>query len=254
MLLAQMIRDLRQGHGWSQDDLSRRLENSAGTPVGSLGRERISRWERLDPSGVIPGRHWLEHLSCVLDVPVETLREAASLSRMKRRQVLGLAALTATHGVLASRVTTGIAGGDHVSLMTTQTTHMTDLVVADQVGRAEITKLRRWLRDGSEPVLRVNAAGILAKIPSQGEAPLVARALTHDEDARHLYMTAVTARVTGLTWVAAGRLARDPLCMPRKADFLASRFASEVTNPRDAGARWCSAVMLRDLSPLVGRA
>ncbi|WP_157128898.1 hypothetical protein [Nocardia amamiensis] len=33
----------------------------------------------------------------------------------------------------------------------------------------------------------------------------------------------------------------------------AQRFAAEALNPSDAGARWCSAVMLSKLSPLLGK-
>lgn len=131
---------------------------------------------------------------------------------------------------------------------------MTDLIVADQVRRPEIIRLRRWMREGSEPVLRVNATGILAKIAGQDEAARVVRTLEHDEETRHLYMTAVTARVAGLDWESARRLVLDPQGMPKRANLLASRFAREATNPRDAGARWCSAFMLKDISPLVGRA
>jgi hypothetical protein len=172
---------------------------------------------------------------------------------MKRRSFMSLTALAAAHGKLASDATTSIAGGDHLSLAAAQTTHGTDLVIASQLDRASTTKLRRWMRDGSEPVLRVNAAGILAKIPGQYESDTVIKMLSHDAEIRNLYLTAVTARVCGLEWEVAELLARNPRSMVRKAHFLAARFADEVTNPRDVGARWCSAVMLRDLSPLLGR-
>jgi hypothetical protein len=66
-------------------------------------------------------------------------------------------------------------------------------------------------------------------------------------------MTAVTARTCGLDWQTAGRLAADPQTAHARAPFIAARLADEVTNPRDAGARWCAAVMLRDISPLLGK-
>ena len=36
--------------------------------------------------------------------------------------------------------------------------------------RGTVAHLRRWMDDGNNPVLRVNAAGILAKVPGQVEA------------------------------------------------------------------------------------
>ncbi|GGO88597.1 hypothetical protein GCM10012280_29800 [Wenjunlia tyrosinilytica] len=166
---------------------------------------------------------------------------------------MSLTALTATHGKLATDVNASIAGGDVGPLTTVQTTHATDLVIATMVDPPSTAKLRGWMYDGADPVLRVNAAGILAKRPGQAQADDVTTALANDPSARHLYITAVAARVCGLDWATASHLAADPRCMPERASFLAARFAEEVTNVRDAGARWCSAVMLRDLSPLLGR-
>ena len=166
---------------------------------------------------------------------------------------MGLTALVATHGKAVSEVTACIAGGDFGSLATVQTTHSTDLAITSMIDRPSTVKLRHWMHGGADPVLRVNAAGILAKVPGQDPADEVTKALAHDPETRHLYMTAVTSRVCGLDWTAARRLAKNPRSMPQKAPFLAARFAEEVTNSSDAGARWCSAVMLRDLSPLLGR-
>jgi hypothetical protein len=109
------------------------------------------------------------------------------------------------------------------------------------------------MADGTDPVLRVNAAGILAKVPGQGPAREVATVLAGDDETRRLYLTAVLSRVCVLDWQTAGRLAADPMAVsPGKAAFVAARLAGEVLNPRDAGARWCSAALLRDLSPLLG--
>lgn len=100
-------------------------------------------------------------------------------------------------------------------------------------------------------MLRVNAAGIIAKMPGQHGAIDVTHVLLNDHEVRQLYMTAVTARVCGFGWDTAERLSKDPYSVPDKASFLAARFADEATNPRDVGARWCSAVILRDISLLV---
>ena len=73
--------------------------------------------------------------------------------------------------------------------------------------------------------------------------------LEHDDSVRKLYTTAVLARVCALDWTVAGRIAADPFAFPKKSAYLARRLAHEVLNPQDAGARWVSATLLRDLSP-----
>ncbi|MBI3687072.1 MAG: helix-turn-helix transcriptional regulator [Actinobacteria bacterium] len=247
MSLGALIRDLRKARGWSQSELARRLAETSGRP--SLTREEISRWERAT---VIPGPYWLSHLSTVLGAPADLLAEEARLSRVNRRTFLSLATLTAVHGKLATEMAAGIAGRDPGPLTSVQTTHGTDMVIASMVDRSSATRLRRWMRDGAEPVLRVNAAGILAKLPDQHAAMDVALMLTHDEQARQLYQTAVLSRVCALDWQTARCVAAQPTTLPvKKIAFVATRLAGEVLNPRDAGARWCSAAMLRDLSPLL---
>ncbi|MBV6697802.1 hypothetical protein [Kitasatospora aureofaciens] len=170
---------------------------------------------------------------------------------MNRRAFLSLSALVATHGKLAGELTASIAGGDSGPLMTVQTTHATDLVIASLADLGTASRLRGWMHDGDSALLRVNAAGILAKRPGQEAAADVARVLAHDQEVRHLYSTAVLARVGGLEWDMAGSLAADLRITGPRAQFLAARLAAESLNPRDAGARWCSAAMLRDLTPLL---
>ena len=78
--------------------------------------------------------------------------------------------------------------------------------------------------------------------------------LANDPATCRLYKTAVIARVGALPWATASKLASGQIHPSTKqADFLAKRFAHEVLNPRDAGARWCSAALLQDLSPRIGR-
>lgn len=247
--IGQMIKDLREAKGLSQGELAKKLYEASGC---AIGREKISRWERVE-RGVIPSNFWLEHLAHCLDTTFSVLEYEASVSRVNRRRFVQLSALTAAHGGLAGEMISSIAASDTGPLTTTQTTHGTDLVIASLADAACIRRLRRWMAGASQPVLRVNSAGILAKVPGQDHAAEVCRVLAGDAEARHLYMTAVTARVCGLDWATASRLATDPLSLPGRATFLARRFSDEVTNPRDAGARWCSAVMLRDISPLVGK-
>jgi len=248
--IGQLIRDLRTLERWTQDQLAARLAIAAGDPTGAPGRDAVKRWE----SGkVIPGKHWIGHLSGVLDVPAGLLAAEATLDRVNRRAFLGLSALAVTHGPLAAEMAASIAGRDPGPLARVQTTHGADIVTASLADKASTTHLRRWMTDGDVPILRVNAAGILAKIPGQGQADHVADALAHDEEARRLYMTAVTSRVCAVDWTTAGQITSQPTAYAHRADFLATRFASEALNPRDSGARWCASVMLRELSPMIGR-
>jgi transcriptional regulator with XRE-family HTH domain len=247
MSIGALIRDLRISRGLSQGKLAEQLRDSSGS--ASMAREDISRYER---DKVIPGPTWLPHLAKVLDVPEAVLTEEARLSRVNRRAFLSLAALTAAHGKVAAETIAAVSGGDPVLLASGQTTHGTDLVIASMVDVAAARHLRRWMADADDAVLRVNAAGILAKLPDQSPAREVATVLSGDRSTRHLYTTAVLARACLLDWMAAERLAADPMTVPAsKAAFIARRLANEVLNPRDAGARWCSATVLRDLSPIL---
>lgn len=247
-MLGDLIRDLRLAHGWSQVRLGEELSTVAGRDDGTPGRDQVKRWEN---NKVIPGRWWLGHLSTVLDIPLAALEAEARLTRVDRRAFLGLTALTAAHGKAASTMLSSVACGDPGPLAAAQTSHGTDLVIAALADKASLRHLRRWAADGADPVLRVNAAGILAKTPDAGHE--IARLLAHDADVRNLYSTAVVARTCAVDWPTAARLAADPLSMPDRAAQLVRRLLTEVTNPRDAGARWCAATMLRDLSPLLGR-
>lgn len=246
MPLGELVRDLRQARLWSQADLAERLCVESGQCT--LTRQDISRWET---GGTIPRRRWLEHLAQVLEVGTDVLAREASLDRVNRRQFLELSALTAAHGKMAAELVASVAAGDVGPLQTVQTTHGTDLVIAALVDRPSMPRLRRWMRDGASPVLRVNAAGILAKVPDRDTSYDVATCLAGDAEVQQLYRTAVLARTCALDWPAAERLASDPTAAPN-ASYVAARLAREVLNARDAGARWCSAAMLRDLSPLLG--
>lgn len=250
MAIGTLIRDLRLSREWSQRDLAEELGRSSGRPDGGPDRTTVARWET---GAVIPGPTWRTVLSRVLDVPVPTLAAAANLSRMERRSFLTLSALTAAHGKAASAMMCSVVGGDAGPLAMVQTTHGTDLVIAAMADKTAVRYLRRWMTDGADPVLRVNAAGILAKTPGQSAAVDVARVLIHDHDVRALYSTAVVARACAVDWTLAARLVADPLSMPDRAAYVARRLVDEVTNQRDAGARWCAADMLRGLSPLLGR-
>jgi transcriptional regulator with XRE-family HTH domain len=245
--IGALIRELRQSRGWSQDDLADAV--NALLPEATVNRSDISRYEsekRLPTTARV-----ISALSRALNTPETVLRTETKLSRVERRTFLSLAALPLAHRCLADEIYSGVAAHDERPLATVQTSHSTDLAIASLVEAAALPRLRRWMTDGGEAVLRVNAAGILAKLPGQGAAPQVAMVLAADDEVRRLYSTAVAARVCALDWSAAAQFAADPAAAPHPGRA-ARRLAAEALNPRDAGARWCAALMLRDLAPALG--
>ena len=170
---------------------------------------------------------------------------------VNRREFLITAGLVAGNVKVATGLLASIAGNDASPLLSVQTTHGTDMALATIADRATVTNLRRWL-DDSNPVLRVNAAGILAKLPGQQYSARVAALLDHDADVRTRYMTAVVSRVCGVDRPTAAVLVNEPQRFPHPA-LVARRFAREALSDHDVGARWCSARMLQLLSPMVGR-
>jgi hypothetical protein len=171
---------------------------------------------------------------------------------LDRRTFLSVATGAAAQALIAREIFSSIAGSDPGPLAAVQTTHATDLTIASHVDLAARKRLRAWMRDGADPVLRVNAAGIMAKIKDQETAGSVVTVLTHDAAVSTRYLTAVASRVGGLDWDQAAQLVADPYSLPTAGvRALARQLSRETLNARDAGARWCSAVLLRDLSPLL---
>ncbi|HWR46560.1 MAG TPA: hypothetical protein VN327_02910, partial [Pseudonocardiaceae bacterium] len=168
------------------------------------------------------------------------------------RESFKAASLVAGNTKVATELVASIAGNDPGPLATVQTTHGTDLAIATLADRGTVVHLRRWLNDGDNPILRVNAAGILAKVLGQFEASHVIAALGRDPDVRSRYMASVVACVCGLDWPVAAQLAENPEGFPQPI-LVAQRFAREAVSDRDAGARWCAAAMLQALSPMIGR-
>jgi transcriptional regulator with XRE-family HTH domain len=172
-------------------------------------------------------------------------------SDVQRRDFLKVAGLIAGNAVVVTDLAASLAGNDSVPLTMVQTTYGIDLALATLVDRGGVAHLRGWLDDGN-PVLRVNAAGILAKLPGQRESTTVAAVLARDPDVSSRYATAVVSRLFGLGWARSAELAADPTLFPRP-EMAARRLADEVLTDRDAGARWCSAMLLQNLSPVIGR-
>jgi len=171
---------------------------------------------------------------------------------VNRRDSFKVASLVAANIRIAAELAASIAGNDPGALAAVQTTHGTDLAIATLVDRSAVVWLSRWLDDGDNAVLRVNAAGILAKVPGQVEALRVTAALNRAPEVRDRYVTAVVARVCGLEWSAAANFAHNPAGFPQPI-LVAQRFAREAISDRDAGARWCACAMLQALSPIIGR-
>lgn len=159
--------------------------------------------------------------------------------------------------LVAHRVFGDISQGSGHLLATAQTSHATDLTISALTADDDSARrgLVAWMRRGPTAVLRVNSAGILAKVgsPELGDAAI--SAIRGDDDARHLYLTAVASRVLDASWdeaahVAAsvdGRGDRPVVGLAKRETWAAERLAAELTNPRDAAARWCSAVLLATL-------
>ena len=159
---------------------------------------------------------------------------------------------------VAQRIASSMSSGRSDLLAGAQTSHETDLVIGRLVAtdQARVGSLSSWMVSATNPVLRVNSAGILAKLDLPDVGDDVIRAVGRDRQMRERYLTAVASRVLELDWRQAsqmvsalqearfGSLAGPP--QPRSARF-AARLASELRNPRDVAARWCSIVLLGSL-------
>lgn len=164
---------------------------------------------------------------------------------LKRRQLLlgTISALAASAAPdTAASIANDINGGRTGMLTGVQTTHATDRAVASLVARnsPSVASLAKWSRSG-KALLRVNAAGILAKVGSPTIDNEAVAALQADAQVRELYLTAVLHRVLGLDWDTSANLAAssDPFG-PDQLQLL----RAELSNPDDSGARYCSVLLL----------
>ncbi|WP_030180966.1 SIR2 family protein [Streptomyces violaceorubidus] len=159
---------------------------------------------------------------------------------------------------IAQRIFTDICQNYSGRLMDAQTSYETDQFVKDLLLRepSYMDTLIGWLNEGESAVLRVNSAGILAKVGERGLVGDVIRLLDRDKAVRHLYLTAVIFRVLEIRWEAAQRLASEPngkrlpQLLTLTSDQLttvATRFCAEALNPRDAVARWLSFRLLEQV-------
>ncbi|GAB1688796.1 helix-turn-helix domain-containing protein [Krasilnikovia sp. M28-CT-15] len=167
--------------------------------------------------------------------------------RLKRRQLLiagGLAAFSAgsTRDAAVS-IASEIGKTRNGLLLETQTSHATDRAIASIVARdtPSLAALVKWSRAGTA-VLRVNAAGILAKVGSPLVDSEAIAALRTNATVRELYLTAVLSRVLALPWGEANNLASSQSGLANPEHVVA--MSTELNNPYDSVARWCSTVML----------
>jgi transcriptional regulator with XRE-family HTH domain len=245
----------------------RRLREEAGLSLRRLAAlVRYSRphvAEVEDPNKRLPSAMVVAAIDQAVNAGgrLTTLREQAHNDLVKRREALRVIAAGAT-GAIASKLATGghdihaaetlvndILADDSRRLSLKQTTHNVDHCVKDLLlsSHARPGTLVTWMHADSSPTLRVNSAGILAKVADPALSDQVVRRLGTDGPLRERYLTAVLNRVSGMEWDVSATLA-ERMCSgrespPMSADALAS-FAVEVRNPRDAGARWCSAFVL----------
>jgi transcriptional regulator with XRE-family HTH domain len=154
---------------------------------------------------------------------------------------------------VAQRIFGEISGGNSKLFATAQTTHDTDSVIREFVLRnqSSVRVLGQWMKRGPSAVLRVNSAGVLAKLGSARLNDEVVRTLKSDPDTRQLYLTAVASRVLELPWAEAAAFSAN---VEQRTDWrreddarmrqFADRLATELTNERDGAARWCGVVLL----------
>ncbi|MDR6318941.1 transcriptional regulator with XRE-family HTH domain [Actinoplanes couchii] len=154
----------------------------------------------------------------------------------------------------AAAIAMDIRHGRSELLQHVQTTHTVDRTIAGLAARnaGSSAALVKWSRKGAA-VLRVNSAGILAKTGSPTLDNEVVRVLSTDGEVRELYLTAVLSRVLGLPWEAAAKMATTG-AGAASTDHL-DLLTKELENPADAGARWCSILLLhrsrQDNEPVV---
>jgi transcriptional regulator with XRE-family HTH domain len=158
---------------------------------------------------------------------------------------------------VAQRILADLGNGNSHLLATTQTSHDTDQVIRRFVQHESscVPILTQWMHGGDTPVLRVNSAGILAKLGQADISDHVITTLRQDEDTRHLYLTAVASRVLAMPWEEAGAFAHGSTSLTSlsamstdQAAEYAVRLSQEVRNSQDGAARWCSVVLLSRIS------
>ena len=194
------------------------------------------------------------------DVPMTLLAVLLEHAHVERDATGLLSFIDPAHleAAIAQHVFDDIAVGSDLLLATAQTSHACDFRIAQLLAHEELLKgcLAEWMASGHSAVLRVNAAGVLAKTGADPWCDRVLAGLQADEAVRRLYITAVASRVLGLPWGQAAQWADgavDGTSMPLSCGTGEERqvaqlaLAQELGNQRDAGARYCAALLLRSV-------
>lgn len=195
----------------------------------------------------------------IVFVPYIFAADTVAYMRMSRRAFLatgGLGTASLTSGLFhrdelatADAIASDILSGDPRRVATEQTSHALDLTIAALIAADGLrpNPLVTWLQDAPDPVLRVNAAGIAAKLPGSDTADSAVTALASDHPMRHRYLTAVVSRVLGTPWNEARQHAADPRPGQHVTATSVDLLGTELHNEHDAGARWCTAYLLADI-------
>lgn len=195
----------------------------------------------------------------IVFVPYISAADTVAYMRMSRRAFLatgGLATASLTSGLFhrdelatADAIASDILSGDPRRVATEQTSHVLDLTIAAHIaaGGMRPNPLLTWIAGAPDPVLRVNAAGIAAKMPGSDAAESAVTALAADPPMRHRYLTAVVSRVLGTPWSRARRHTADPRPGHHVTAASVDLLRTELHNEHDAGARWCTAYLLADI-------
>jgi hypothetical protein len=194
----------------------------------------------------------------IVYVPYIASDATVAYMRMTRRSFLatgGLATASLASGLfvrddlaVADDIAADILAGDPRRVATEQTSHAIDLTIASLIaaGGMRPTPLANWMSQG-DPVLRVNAAGIAAKMPGSDLAESAVTSLITDPATRTLYLTAVLARVWKLDWSTARVCSQANQVGQHATTSNLPQLARELSNQHDAGARWCATVVLADV-------
>ncbi|WP_040794093.1 helix-turn-helix domain-containing protein [Nocardia higoensis] len=165
---------------------------------------------------------------------------------MDRRHFLQAAAL-APLASPAPDLLASLAGGDPGPLALVQTSYTVDHTIAAALDHATMRRMLLWAQNDPSEIIRVNAAGILAKT-TDAPAETIAGILAHDHDVSRRYMTAVLSRVLDIDHGNAAGYVIAPETLP-SPEAVAAKLATESINRHDVGARWCAATMLARMSP-----
>lgn len=194
----------------------------------------------------------------IVYVPYIVSDATVAYMRMTRRSFLatgGLATSSLVSGLfahddlaVADAIAADILAGDPRRMTTAQTSHAIDLTIASLIstGGMRPTPLTKWMREG-DPVLKVNAAGIAAKMPGSDLAESAIASLITDHDTRTRYLTAVLARIWKLDWATAQAWAGSSNVGQHVRTSNLPALADELGNRHDAGARWCATVVLANV-------